>query len=206
MTHHLTIANSEADARAAQAVEQHHAEMAGALALKAESLAAVARAGRPADVEEVRLDLVRWCRDELVPHALAEESTMYRAAGEMPRARLLVEAMLVEHQRIIGLVDELGTTTEPVAAAALARALRELFEAHLAKENDQILPLLVASPDVSVAELLGGMHELLGGEEDSTDVPDKASGVCGTEGHACGCGEPDAPLVGLPSTSATVTQ
>ena len=193
MTDQLTIATSEADARAAEAVEQHHAQMAGALALKAESLAAVVRAARPADVEEVRLDLVRWCRDELVPHALAEESTMYRAAGEMPRARLLVEAMLVEHQRIIGLVDGLGTTSEPVAAAALARALRELFEAHLAKENDQILPLLVASSDVSVAELLGGMHELLGGEEDSTDVRDEASGGCGTEGHACGCGESDGP-------------
>ena len=76
MTDHLTIASSEADARAAEAVEQHHAQMAGALALKAESLAAAVRAARPADVEEVRLDLVRWCREELVPHALAEESTM----------------------------------------------------------------------------------------------------------------------------------
>lgn len=194
MTDHLTIATSEADARAAEAVEQHHAQMAGALALKAESLAAAVRADRPADVEEVRLDLVRWCRDELVPHALAEESTMYRAAGEMPRARLLVEAMLVEHQRIIGLVDWLETTSEPVAAAALARALRELFEAHLAKENDQILPLLVASSDVSVAELLGGMHELLGGgDEVSTDVAEEAGGGCGSEGHACGCGEVDGP-------------
>lgn len=100
---------------------------------------------------------------------------MYLAAGKMPQARLLVEAMLVEHQRIIDLVDGLRTTSEPVAAAGLARALRELFEAHLAKKNDQILPLLVASPDVSVAELLGGIHELLGGEEDSTDAGDEAA-------------------------------
>lgn len=192
MTEHLTIATSEADARAAEAVEQHHAQMAGALALKTESLAAAARAARPAAVDEVRLDLVRWCRDELVPHAVAEESTLYLAAGTMPQARLLVEAMLVEHQRIIDLVDGLSMTSDAVGAAALARALRELFEAHLAKENDQILPLLVASPDVSVAELLGGMHELLGGHEDSSDVRDEAGGGCGTAGHACGCGETDA--------------
>jgi len=189
MTDHLTIATSEADARAAEAVEQHHAQMAGALAFKAESLAAAVRAARPDDVEEVRLDLVRWCREQLVPHALAEESTMYLAAGRMPEARLLVEAMLVEHQRMIALVDSLGRASELVRTAALARALRELFEAHLAKENDQILPLLVASPDVSVAELLGGMYELLGGEKNSTDVPDEASGACVAEGDACGCGE-----------------
>lgn len=194
MTDHLTIATSEADARAAEAVEQHHAQMAGALALKVESLAAAVRAVRPADVEEVRLDLVRWCREELVPHALAEESTMYLAAAMLPEARLLVEAMLVEHQRIIALVDGLGATSEPVAAASLARALRELFEAHLAKENDQILPLLVASPTVSVAELLGGMHELLGGDDhDPAAVEDEASGGCGTEGHACGCEESGGP-------------
>jgi hypothetical protein len=115
------------------------------------------------------------------------------ATAGLGLARLVVEAMLVEHQRIVGLVDWLGTTSEPAAAAALARALRELFEAHLAKENDEILPLLVASPDVSVAELLGGMHELLGGEDRSTDGPDEASGGCGSEGHACGCGETDGP-------------
>ena len=189
MTDHLTIASSEADARAAEAVEQHHAQLAGALALKAGTLAAAARDGGQGDVEDVRLDLVRWCRDELVPHALAEESTMYRAAAEMPPARLLVEAMLVEHQLLVGLVDSLETTSEPIAAAALARALRELFEAHLAKENDQILPLLVASPDVSVADLLEGMHELLGG---SADGPHEAADGCGSAGHACGCGETDA--------------
>ncbi|WP_107766635.1 DUF2249 domain-containing protein [Nocardioides terrigena] len=192
MTENLTIATDEADARAAEAVERHHAQMAGALALKAESLAATARANRPDDLEEVRLDLVRWCRDELVPHALAEESTMYRAAGEMLPARLLVEAMLVEHQRIIALVDALEATTEAVTAAGLARALRELFEAHLAKENDQVLPLLVASPDVSVAELLGGLRELLGGEDAATGVRDEAEGGCGSDGHACGCHEADA--------------
>jgi hypothetical protein len=49
----LVIASSEADARAAEAVEQHHAQMAGELALRVEALvvAAVAqdvRRGRSA--------------------------------------------------------------------------------------------------------------------------------------------------------------
>jgi len=188
----LMLASSEADARAAEAVEQHHAQLAGALALKAETLAAATRARKPIDVDEVRRDLVRWCRDELVPHALAEETTMYRAAAAMPEARLLVEAMLVEHQALVGLVEELAGTTDPVSATALARALEALFEAHLAKENGQILPLLVASPDVAVSDLLGGMHELLGGH-DPADVRDETGGGCGGEGHACGCGETEVP-------------
>lgn len=185
----LVIASSEADARAAEAVEEHHAQMAGALALKAEALSAAARARRQPDADEVRLDLVAWCRTELVPHALAEETTMYAAAGRMVEARLLVEAMLAEHRSIIGLVEELATATDMVSAAALARALRALFEVHLAKENDQVLPLLVASPAVSVAELLGGMHELLGGPAD--DEHGHEHGTPEPEGHACGCGEVD---------------
>ncbi len=185
----VVIASNEADARAAEAVEQHHAAMAGALALKAETLAAAARAGKPADAEEVRQDLVRWSRAELVPHALAEETTMYAAARPMPEARLLVEAMLAEHKVIVGLVDELAGTTEMVTAAALARALRTLFEVHLTKENEQVLPLLVASPSVSVAELLGGMHELLGGGADLHH--EQAAAHPHEQEHVCGCGEVD---------------
>lgn len=193
----LVIASSEADARAAEAVEEHHAQMAGALALKVEALSAAARARRQSDADEVRDDLVAWCRSELVPHALAEETTMYAAAGRTVEARLLVEAMLAEHRFIIGIVEELAAATDMVSAAALARALRALFEVHLAKENEQILPLLVASPTVSVAELLGGMHELLGGAADPGHEHEHGHehgherGTTVAEGHACGCGEVD---------------
>lgn len=181
----VVIASNQADARAAEAVEQHHAQMAGALALKVESLSAAARSRRETDAHEVRADLVGWCRAELVPHALAEEETLYRAAVTRPEGRLLVEAMLAEHQVVVGLVDDLARATDAVTAAELARALRILFESHLTKENDQVLPLLVAAPDVSVATLLGGMHELLGAE---AAVPEG----CGAAGHICGCGEVDA--------------
>jgi hypothetical protein len=50
-----------------------------------------------------------------------------------------------------------------VQSEAAARALSALFEAHLAKENDLILPLLLAADDISLAGLLDGMHDLLGG-------------------------------------------
>jgi uncharacterized protein (DUF2249 family) len=197
---HVAIASSEADARAAEAVEAHHAEMAGALALKVESLSAAARAGRQSDADEVRGDLVDWCRTELVPHALAEESTLYQAAAERVEARLLVEAMLAEHQVIIGLASQLARASHAVSAAELARALRVVFESHLAKENDQILPLLVSAPDVSVAELLAGMHELLGGEPADQHADHEDHEPHAAPGHACGCSEVEA--AGLPELDA----
>lgn len=153
-----------AEARAVVAVQEHHAAMAGALTVAVERLVtAVSRAGRER-ADEARLELVRWCERELVPHALAEEKAMYPAAAALAEGRLLVAGMLAEHQAIVGLVDELRHDGDPVRAVGAARALQEMFEAHLAKENELLLPLLSADPAVSVAGLLAGMHELLGEE------------------------------------------
>ncbi len=173
----VVIASAEADAQALQAVEAHHAQMAGALALKSESLAALARAGHALDLD-VRDDLLRWCRTELLPHAAAEENTVYRAAGDLIEARLLVEALLEEHQVILGLVDDVAATTDAVSAAIAAGMLRAVFDTHLAKENDQILPLLSATSQVSLAGLLGGMHDLIGSQDEAAD-------------RACGCHDAD---------------
>ncbi len=161
----VVIASNEADARAAEAVEQHHAQMAGTLAVRVEALLGAAAAGDQERAGTARAELASWCERELVPHALAEEKTMYPAAQAKPEGRLLVEGMLAEHTAIVGLVKEVADSADLVRAAAAAKALQVMFDSHLAKENELVLPLLVAAADVSVAELLGGMHELLGGEE-----------------------------------------
>jgi uncharacterized protein (DUF2249 family) len=190
----VVIASNEADAQAAEAVEQHHAQMAGALGARVEALVAAAARGDEAAARSARVDLVGWCEDDLVPHALAEEKAMYPAAQARTEGRLLVEGMLAEHQTITGLVQRLRATEDPVRAAAAAKALQVAFESHLAKENELVLPLLVSDLGVSVAELLGGMHELLGGEGHDHDhgrgeVEAGAHGHGG--GHACNCGEKD---------------
>ena len=215
----LVIASSEADARAAEAVEQHHAQMAGALAARVEALVSAAAARDDQAAGKAREDLVSWCEHELMPHALAEEKAMYPAAQGKPEGRLLVEGMLGEHQVIAGLVQLLGVTAEPVRAAAAAKALQVAFENHLAKENELVLPLLVSAPDVSVAELLGGMHELLGGgghhhgsghdhdhglprrAHEAGDVVDHGSIATKEAGsHSCNCGEKDS--AGYPELDA----
>jgi uncharacterized protein (DUF2249 family) len=194
----LVIASTEEDANAAAAVEQHHAQMAGVLAVAVERLVTAASRRDESSAAAARDTLVGWCRAELVPHALAEESALYPAAHAKAEGRLLVDGMLAEHAVITGLVDEIAGAPDMVRAAGAARALEVLFGAHLAKENEQVLPLLTAAPDVSVADLLGGMHELLGHEDEHAHG--QAESGCG--GHDCTCGEVDGP--GYPELDARV--
>jgi len=191
----VVIASSQADAGAAEAVEQHHAELAGALAVKVEALLAAASAGDLHAASAARAALVEWWVSELEPHALAEEKALYPAAQSRPESRLLIEGMLGEHAVIGRLASDLAATGDPVRAAALGKALQVVFEGHLEKENDLVLPVLVAAPDVSVAGLLEGMHELLGSSsaEAPAVVPSTGADVpsTGHAGGACGCGEKD---------------
>ncbi|MDP2773614.1 MAG: DUF2249 domain-containing protein [Nocardioides sp.] len=203
----LTIASTEADARAVEAVEAHHAVLAGALAGQAATLAELARAGRLDEAELARTQLLAWCRDELVPHALAEEGSLYAAAAEQGATRLLVEAMLAQHRAIVSLVDALDSARDAVSAAVVAGALRALFDVHLAAENEQILPVLVAAPSVSVTELLGDLHEMVGGgsPNHAPEAHEPAAGACGChEVDPAGWPELDARLVPHKIRHATV--
>ena len=196
----VVVATSAADAQAVESVKDHHAQLAGALAVQVEALLDAASRGDLRGAAAASDALVGWCHAELIPHALAEEQTMYPKAREDSRARLLVDAMVAEHGDIIGLVEAIGKATAPVRAAANAQALRSLFDSHLVKENEQILPLLAESREVSLAEVLGGMHELLGGHSHghSEGSEANAEGGCGGE---CGCGEQD-PVGVLPELDA----
>ncbi len=184
----VVLASSPDDAAAAEAVEQHHAALAGALSAHVQALLNAAAAA-PADVEQARRALVAWCDRELIPHALAEEKQLYPAGHELPEAKLLVDAMLAEHQVIVSLVDQVRHADAGVPAAAAAVALQTLFDVHLAKENDQLLPLLTSASHISLAGLLAGMHELLGGHEHAQDHEHEH----GHGGHQCSCGETDDP-------------
>jgi hypothetical protein len=76
--------------------------------------------------QPIRDRLVAWCRSDLVPHAQAEERTIYPAAASVDRARLLLDAMVAEHGLISGLVEDLTEATDGVRAAGTAAALRTL--------------------------------------------------------------------------------
>ncbi|GAA3446453.1 DUF2249 domain-containing protein [Planomonospora venezuelensis] len=121
--------------------------------------------------------LAAFCAEEVLPHAAAEEETLYRVADALPATRLLAQAMRDEHTLLrerAGELERAGTWGEIVAAAA---ALDALFQSHLDKENALLLPAL-ADAGVDLSALLEGMHEILG-------EPAGPQG-CGCGG--CGCG------------------
>ncbi|MFU8872773.1 DUF2249 domain-containing protein [Micromonospora sp. SL4-19] len=174
----MSHSRTTSDLTAARAVVRHHAQLAAVLDRHVRRLLQAAGDGDDARAHGVRADLLGWLREELLPHADAEESALYPVAADRAEASLLIRGMQAEHTAIADLVAELDATTEPVRLAAAARALAGVLAVHLAKENELILPLLVDAADVSLAALLDGMHDLLGSSE--------SAGGCG--GGTCGCG------------------
>jgi len=138
-------------------MHSHHQEMLHELR---GMTAILAHAGAHA-LREDQDKIVRWCRKALLPHAMAEEQTIYPVAAQRPELVPLVTAMIREHHNIGAHVDRLAAA-DPTVAALEAAALLALFESHLEKEELDILPALVPDATVDLGVLLEGMHELLG--------------------------------------------
>lgn len=185
----LVIASTEADAHAAASIEEHHAQLGGALELLVEAILAAASAGADdAAWKDATGRLVAWCQSDLLPHAAAEEQTLYAAAHDRVEGRLLVESLRTENVVIGSLVEELARAQAPLAAAATAKALQVFVTSHVEKENTVLLPLLSSAAEVSLADLRGGMHELVS-EQPNAQADEEAP--ADTDKHDCTCGETD---------------
>ena len=147
-----------------QAARRHHAALSRTLAERVEELL-VAVESPTADVPESRRRLVEFCDTQLLPHAKAEENSIYPAAATDGRTRLLIETMIAEHQTIADLVEVVRYAYHPVRAAAAAEALRVLFDTHVAKEDGIVYPLIAAVPGLSLENILAGMHDILTGPD-----------------------------------------
>ena len=147
------------DEEAAAAIRAHHVELQGTLRARVGDLRDAVRAGRPHGLSEGAV--LGYLEDDLLPHAAAEEAALY-PAGDTGLTALLVRAMREEHKGIVANVDRLRGAADGLEAVATASAILALFEAHLWKENELLIPALVADPNVSLGELLSGLHELVG--------------------------------------------
>ena len=139
------------DAVFADQLKSHHAVMVADLDRLSAALAAAAAAGN--DAAPPKRALAEWVKDVLVPHAEEEERTTYEAALQLPEGKLLIESMLSEHVLIRQTAQHVFAAENPLEAGAYGRALFAIFESHQRKENDLILPLLVASDSVSLTGL-----------------------------------------------------
>ena len=170
--------------RVVQAILGHHDQLADGMRQRVGALLDLVATDHLIKAETVRQDLLAYLDREILPHARAEEQALYPPAAELPEGRLLVAGMVDEHHALVDLVSELATADTPVRTAAAARALAALFETHLRKENDLVLPLLRTAPAVRLATILAGMHDLLGADPDGDAKPVDAA----TDGGGCGCG------------------
>lgn len=159
-----------------EAIRTHHGELAEQLATRTDAVLAAARDG--GDYAAARDRLHGWYRSELMPHIEAEEQALYNRASELDVTRLLVSGMLDEHRALIAHVAEFALGNTPMQVVIAAAAARAVFEVHLHKENDLLLPALTAA-GVDLGSVLDGMHEILGhGEPAESEV----------DGCGCGCG------------------
>jgi uncharacterized protein (DUF2249 family) len=187
-----------ADEVAARAVVRHHAQLAAGVGRRVETLLHRVDSVNLLRAEDARRDLLAYLHSEVLPHAAAEEAALYPSAAAIPAGTLLVAGMTAEHAALTALTAELADAGSLLRAAAAARALAAMFATHLAKENDLVLPLLITAPGVCLAEILAGMHELLGADDDP--AAERPAGGCGGD---CGCGgdQPattaEAPLLGV---------
>jgi hypothetical protein len=149
------------DDEALAAIEHHHAHMLERVQALAEALLAAVEAGDAGAAHDEKANLVEWCENELIPHAVAEEGPLYGGARETDRGHLLVEGMLQDHLAIIGLVEELRAA-DGARAAALGLTVARAFELHLRKENGLLFPYIASHPDLSLAASVRGLEEIVG--------------------------------------------
>jgi iron-sulfur cluster repair protein YtfE (RIC family) len=130
-------------APARKALMARHAELREVLDHWAGVLAAAADTGGP--VRPVRNLLRAFLADEVLPHARAEERTLYQAARRDPGASMPVQALIGEHRDLASMAERLDEPARPAATAAQAAAISALLASHVAKEDSLLLPALERS-------------------------------------------------------------
>lgn len=184
-----------------EAMLEHHEQLREEVVRRAEAIRRAVRLGSP--FVAAAAELVAYVGDEVLPHALAEEQTIYPAAAALPALAANVAEMVAEHSRIVAAVEKVAAAASGDAAASAAAEIAELFSNHVSKENELLLPPLVRDDAVDLAALLSEMQQLTASpkaERSSTGdpAPDPASsllslllgeaerlGRAGREGRAC---------------------
>jgi iron-sulfur cluster repair protein YtfE (RIC family) len=95
---------------------------------------------------------LEFLRDELIPHALVEEETLYPAVEGCMAAPGATDTMRRDHREVMRLTDELSAIRDELAdppteaqrdrMAALLHGLHAIVALHFAKEEEIYLPIL----------------------------------------------------------------
>jgi hypothetical protein len=148
------------NAAAAQAIARHHAEMIQQLSALTEQLTHVVWHGDA--WRDVRGEIQAYADRELLPHAAAEESTLYARGRDDATLTPLIESLLAEHQALWRWRNRLAEALDAAEALLAAGGLRALFTEHAGKEEGWLLPGLVHR-GVDLAIVLSAMRRALAG-------------------------------------------
>lgn len=150
----MTMTGSEA----VQAILGHHQSLGEGVARRAGALRESVGSGP--GWEPAAAGLIAYLAEEVLPHAAAEEKGIYRAARVHPELDQPVVNMVGEHRLLADAAERLATTDSADEAVELATTISSLFTTHVQKENDVIVPLLDADPNVDLGALVDQMHRL----------------------------------------------
>src|SRR5215469_10098321 len=140
-----------------EAMQEHHKLLSEELAGRADAVSRAVAGGRPYGAPVA--DLVAYLAEKVLPHAAGEERVIYPAAAAHADMATMLGEMIAEHVTLSALGARVATVTDGTAAAEQAQQIAGLFTAHAAKENDVLLPALLADKSVDLAALLARMHE-----------------------------------------------
>ena len=146
----------EGETEQARQIIHHHAVLRRGLERRAGTLCEAVERGVP--FERQMTVLRDYLSGEILPHAKAEEQTLYRAASARGHGGELVRELTGEHYALAYLAGRLRAGADGVAAATAAEWIATLFAAHVARENDLLLPVLTRS-GADLAALLANMGE-----------------------------------------------
>ena len=111
------------------AIAAHHAHLEQSVS--AAAAAVIDAVDRLADLGTSRMRMLSLLHAEVLPHALAEEQTLYRAGAGIGRLAALVKVMTDEHRLLGRLVDDLEHSRANSDTVAAAASILTLFASHL---------------------------------------------------------------------------
>ncbi len=111
----------------------------------------------PTGFESARAELLAFLSEEVIPHALAEEATVYKTAMAIEELRPTVRDMTSEHRTLIDASEALAGAANVTAAIDVATRIESLFSHHVERANVVLLPALFNS-GVDLADLIKRMR------------------------------------------------
>src|SRR5215469_15051682 len=140
-----------------EAIRAHHRELDEQLTARADAVSIAVTAGRPYEVAVAAF--IAYLAGEVLPHASAEEKTIYPVAAACTDLGDMVGEMIAEHVFLSAAASRLAVLTDGTATAEHVQQIAGHFAAHAARENDVLLPALLADRSVDLAGLLAEMHQ-----------------------------------------------